>query len=99
VLHPSYWIEAAPDPAAIAAAVAELKARQPDPYAIRRRALELLAPDRQRLLQFIRAIYQNEGRVFPEQADWDQVFRRGTWPVHTAERLMAGTAVSETTPA
>lgn len=99
VLDPSYWIEAAPDPASVAAAVAALKARRPDPHAIRRKALELLAPDRQRLLQLIRAIYQNEGRTFPEQADWDQVFRRGTWPVFTAEKLMAGTAVSETTPA
>ena len=77
--------------------MAELKARRVDPHAVRRKALELLAPDRQRLLQLIRAIYQNEGKVFPEAADWDQTFRRGTWPVFTAERLMAGTAVSETT--
>jgi glycosyltransferase involved in cell wall biosynthesis len=97
VLHPSYWIEAAADPAAVAAAVQELKARRVDPHAIRAKALELLAPDRERLLQLIRAIYRNEGRAFPEQADWDQVFRRGTWPVFTAEKLMAGTAVSETT--
>ena len=99
VLHPSYWIEAAPDPASIAAAVLELKARRVDPHAVRRKALELLAPDRERLMQLVRAIYRNEGRPFPEEADWDQMFRRGTWPVHTAEGLMAGMAVSETTPA
>ena len=97
VLHPSYWIEAAPDPASIAAAVLELKARRVDPHAVRRKALELLAPDRERLMQLVRAIYRNEGRPFPEEADWDQMFRRGTWPVHTAEGLMAGMAVSETT--
>ena len=99
VLHPSYWIEADADPASVAAAVAELKARRVDPHSVRRKALELLAPDRERLMQLVRAIYRNEGRTFPEQADWDQMFRRGTWPVHTAEGLMAGTAVSETTPA
>ncbi len=99
LLRPSYWIEAAPEPDAVATAVAELKARRPDPHAIRREALEALAPSRRRLMQLVRAIYRAEGRTFPEGADWDQMYRRGTWPVFTAARLMAGSAVSETTPA
>lgn len=99
LLRPSYWIEAAPEPRAVAAAVAELKARRLDPHAIRREAMALLAEDRQRLMQLIRAIYQNEGKIFPEHADWDQLYRRGTWPVATASRLMTGTAVSEAMPA
>ncbi len=99
VLRLSYWIEAPPEPDAVAAAVAELKARRLDPHAIRREALELLDADRQRLIQLIRAIYRNEGKNFPEQADWDQLYRRGTWPVAQAGRLMAGSAVSETTAA
>jgi hypothetical protein len=90
---------AAPEAGAVAAAVAELKARRLDPQAIRREAMALLAEDRQRLMQLIRAIYQNEGKTFPEHADWDQLYRRGTWPVAAASRLMTGSAVSETTPA
>ena len=99
LLRPSYWIEAAPEPGAVAAAVAELKSRRLDPHAIRCTALELLSANRQRLMQLVRAIFQAEGRRFPETADWDQIYRRGTWPDLTAARLMAETAASETTPA
>jgi glycosyltransferase involved in cell wall biosynthesis len=96
VLHPDYSIEAEPDPRAVAEAVARLIARRLDPRLIRRGVLGRLEADRKRLIQLIAAIFDAEGRAFPADADWRELFRRGAWPVHTVERLFAGTAVAET---
>lgn len=96
VLHPSYAVEVQPDPEAVAKGVTDLIARQLDPYMIRRAVLERLEADRSRLLKIIAAIFEAEGKPFPENADWQQLYRRGTWPMQPVETLFASTAVAET---
>ncbi|MEX1107767.1 MAG: glycosyltransferase, partial [Dongiaceae bacterium] len=94
-LDPSYSIMADPTPEAVARAVANLKEKQLDPHFIRRAVMSRLKPDRMRLLQLIAAIYRDEGMPLPD-ADWVQLFRRGTFPRKLPDELMAETAVAET---
>jgi glycosyltransferase involved in cell wall biosynthesis len=96
ILHPAYAIEVPPDPKAVATAVRTLKSRNLDPQRIRRAVCQRLKPDRERLLRLIAGIFAAEGKPFPENADWRQLFRRGTWPVRTSAALFAEPAVSET---
>jgi hypothetical protein len=96
MLDPAYSIEAEPTPEAVEEAVRELIARRIDPASIRAAALAAVRPDRLRLVQLIAAIFQEEGVPFPADADWMQLFRRGTWPFKTAEILMAEQPVSAT---
>jgi hypothetical protein len=93
---PAYWIEAEPEPAAIAAAMHTLIDRRIEPRTIRQSALARLQPDRQRLINLIAAIYAEEGVAFPRTADWTQLFRRGTWPFKTEAMLFSETAVADT---
>ena len=91
-----YWIEAEPEPHAIAAAVEALIARRVDPHLIRRTTLEKLQGDRARLVNLIATIFAEESVPFPRDADWLQLFRRGTWPFKTEEMIFSETAVAET---
>ncbi|MDZ4734965.1 MAG: hypothetical protein SGJ07_01330 [Rhodospirillaceae bacterium] len=94
-LDPSYSIMADPTPEAVARAVATLKEKRLDPHFIRRAVMTRLKPDRVRLLQLIAAIYRDEGIPLPE-ADWIQLFRRGTFPRKLPDELLAEIAVAET---
>ncbi|MEX0808422.1 MAG: glycosyltransferase [Dongiaceae bacterium] len=94
-LDSSYSIMADPTPESVARAVHELKERKLDPHFIRRGAMARLKPDRMRLLQLIAAIYRDEGMPLPE-ADWIQLFRRGTFPRKSPDEVMAETAIAET---
>ena len=84
---------------AIAAAVRTLIGRRIDRPLIRQRTIEKLSADRRRLIAVIAAIHEQEGVTFPRDADWMQLFRRGTWPFKTEAMLFAETAVAETRPA
>jgi glycosyltransferase involved in cell wall biosynthesis len=95
-LDPAYSIVADPTPEAIARAVSEMKEKKLDPHFIRRAAMSRLKPDRMRLLQLIAAIYRDESVPFPADADWIQLFRRGTFPRKTPDGLFAEQAVAET---
>jgi hypothetical protein len=96
VLDPAYSIEAEPTPAAVAAAVQALKARQLDPHRIRAAAIAKLKPNRMRLLQLIAMIHREENVPFPDEADWVRIFRLSLWPYKTVAALLAEDAVSET---
>jgi glycosyltransferase involved in cell wall biosynthesis len=96
VLDPAYSIEAEPTPAAVAAAVQALKARQLDPHRIRAAAIAKLKPNRMRLLQLIAMIHREENVPFPDEADWVRIFRLGLWPYKTVAELLAEEAISET---
>jgi hypothetical protein len=93
---PAYWIEAEPTAPAVAAAVRTLLARNIDPKIVRQGAIEKIRPDRIRLINLIAAIFAEEGVRFPKDADWTQLFRRGTWPFKTEEMLFSETPVAET---
>ncbi len=54
--HPDYVLTVEPTPEAVAAGVAELKARQLDPLMIRERTLELMRPHRLRLLEHLKGV-------------------------------------------
>jgi glycosyltransferase involved in cell wall biosynthesis len=91
-----YWTEAEPEPAAIAAAVDDMVARRIDPHLVRRSTLEKLQGDRQRLVKVIAAIFAEESVPFPKDADWIQLFRRGTWPFKTEAMILSELAIAET---
>lgn len=95
-LDPAYSIMADPTPEAIARAVDALKVKNLDPHFVRRAVMSRLKPDRMRLLQLIAAIYREESIPFPADADWIQLFRRGTFPRKTPDGLFAEQAVAET---
>lgn len=91
-----YWKEAKPEPSAIAAAVDEMLARRINPHLVRRSTLEKLRGDRERLVNVIATIFNEEGVPFPRDADWIQLFRRGTWPFKTEAMILSETAVADT---
>lgn len=93
---PRYWIEAEPEPSAIAAAVDALIARDIDPHLVRRSTIEKLQGDRARLVNVIATIFAEEGVPFPRSADWDQLYRRGTWPFKTEAMILSEIAIAET---
>ncbi len=93
---PRYWIEAEPEPDAIAAAVRELAARNVDPQLVRRTTVEKLSGDRARLVKLIATIFAEEGVAFPRDADWMQLFRRGAWPFKTAATILSERTVADT---
>ena len=93
---PRYWIEVEPEPSAIAASVDALIARDIDPHLIRRSTIEKLQGDRARLVNVIATIFAEEGVPFPRDADWDQLYRRGTWPFKTEAMILSEIAIAET---
>lgn len=93
---PRYWIEAEPEPSAIAASVDALIARDIDPHLVRRSTIEKLQGDRARLVNIIATIFAEEGVPFPRDADWDQLYRRGTWPFKTEAMILSEIAIAET---
>jgi hypothetical protein len=95
VLHPAWSRIVDPTPEAVAAAVADMASRLLDPHQIRRGVFELLRPDRIRLVKLIAAIYQAEGTTFPEQAPWNQLFRRGTWPEQSVDTALDEAPLAE----
>ena len=96
LLDPAYAIICEAKPEAVAAAVMEMKRRKLDPELIRRSVCDKLKPDRIRMIQLIERIFAEETEQFPARADWIQLFRRGTWPIKTVDKLMNETAVAET---
>lgn len=87
-----------PTPDSVAQGVRELTRRSIQPTRIRHSAFRALRGDRIRLLQLAAAIHAEEGVRFATGADWQQLFRRGTWPQTTVGDLFATPAVSETRP-
>jgi glycosyltransferase involved in cell wall biosynthesis len=65
VLDPAWSRIVDPSPGAIANAVADMIRRNIDPQRIRAGAFDRLRPDRIRLLNLIRTIYEQEGMPFP----------------------------------
>ena len=98
VLDPAWSRVVDPNPGAIANAVADMARRNIDPQRIRAGAFDRLRPDRIRLLNLIRTIYQQEGVLFPAEAPWAQLFRRGTWPWQTIAQAFERPAIAELDP-
>jgi hypothetical protein len=49
------------------------------------------------LVNLIATIFAEEGVPFPRDADWVQLFRRGTWPFKTEALILSEIAIAETT--
>jgi hypothetical protein len=95
VLDPAWSRIVDATPAAVAGAVVDMIRRNIDPRRIRAGAFDRLRPDRVRLLNLIRTIYEQEGLRFPAEAAWEQVFRRGTWPWQTVAQALDRPAITE----
>jgi hypothetical protein len=68
--HPDYvlWVE--DDPEAVNHAVLELAANPPDPQAVRKRTLAMMAEHRMKLVSFVNDIYRQENCPDPWAESW-----------------------------
>jgi len=79
--HPDYVETVAAEPAAVEAGVARFLAREPDPWEIRRRTLDLFRPHRARLLQWLSSIAGRDLFPLANESLWlpSYVDKLSTW--------------------
>ncbi|MEX2201686.1 MAG: glycosyltransferase [Dongiaceae bacterium] len=95
IFDPAVSLTVEPTPIAVARGVQAVIERQIEPHRVRSVAEAILKPDRIRLLHLIAAIYENENVPFPDQADWQHLFRHGPWPQKTVGRFLSETPIAE----
>jgi len=71
---PEFCITVPPDPAAVAKAVEGLRRRKISPEYIRERTLQKIVHERNKFLEFVQAIYQQEGSNRDVREDWGRSF-------------------------
>jgi glycosyltransferase involved in cell wall biosynthesis len=71
---PEFCITVPPDPAAVAKAVEELRRRKISPEHIREKTLQKILLERNKFLEFVQAIYQQEGSNQNVREDWERSF-------------------------
>jgi glycosyltransferase involved in cell wall biosynthesis len=69
-----FCITVPPDPTAVARAVEELIRRKISPEYIRGKTLQKIVHERNKFLQFVQAIYQQEGSNRDVREDWERSF-------------------------